>query len=131
MYEYLCAKDLHFLLPVQREKLQCRFTKPIDVQPHELSYWLETEYKTALAVLMMMATLPVGSLYLLLYHYCDPNVYSLKYKLGEGRGLPDLPIRCKLCDEYIESYDNVFLDYSAQFSKGIKFDWRINGSDRT
>jgi hypothetical protein len=59
--------------------------------------------------------------FILVYHkqHNDLPVYS--HRIPMEKGIPDMPLRCNVCDEEIETLDDLTFDLQFQLVKDIEF----------
>ncbi len=120
MPSFICKGRLDFLSSEQKAELSRHFRKPgTKAMPHQLAVRLGLKYPDALAILTVLETEGLCENKLLIYHKCDPEVAA--GAISYGKGFPDLPWVCPLCEKIVEDYNELSFDVMAQSTHQIEF----------
>lgn len=120
MPSFICKGRLDFLSSEQKAELSRHFRKQgTQAMPHQLAILLGLKYSDALAILTVLETERLCENKLLIYHQCDPEVPS--GSIPYGKGFPDLPWFCPLCENMVEDYNELSFDVMAQSTHQIEF----------
>lgn len=113
-------KRLDFLSDDQKARLSRLFSKPnVKIMPHDLAIRLGITRPDALAVLAILEADGLCTIKLLIYHKCEPDVPA--GAIPYGKGFPNLPWTCSLCEEEVDNYDDLSFDFMAEVKQSIEF----------
>jgi hypothetical protein len=87
--------------------------------PHQLAILLGLKYSEALTILTVLGTEGLCENKFLVYHNCDQEVPA--GAIPYGKGFPDLPWVCSLCEKVVEDYNELSFDVMAQSTNPIEF----------
>ena len=120
MPRFICKGQLNFLSSEQKAELSRHFRKQgTQAMPHQLAILLGLKYSEALTILAVLETEGLCENKLLIYHKCDPEVAA--GAIPYGKGFPDLPWVCPLCEKIVEDYNELSFDVMAQSTHQIEF----------
>ncbi|MCP6762364.1 MAG: hypothetical protein NHB32_27265 [Fischerella sp. CENA71] len=120
MASFISKGRLDFLSDKQKTELSRHFMKAgTTAMPHQLAVQLGIEYSEALAILTVLEAEGLCEIGLLIYHNCDPE--TIAGEIPFGQGFPELPWECPLCEESVESYDELSFDFIAYSKQQIEF----------
>lgn len=104
---------LAFLDPGQRDELAAFLRESSRLfMPHELANLLGATYEISWAIIAELHSSGACEAWLVIYHRCEPDVIAGKVPFG--RGYPPLPWACPLCEQEVESYDELLFDVIAR-----------------
>lgn len=107
-----CKKQLNFLSDRQKAELSQHFNQPGETaMPHQLAVKLGISLSDALAIIAILESHGLSKNKLLIYHQCEPEVPADAIPYGEG--FPELPWKCPLCCEVVDSYKELNFDIIA------------------
>lgn len=120
MSRFICKGRLDFLSSEQKAELSRHFRKQgTQAMPHQLAVLLGLKYSDALTILGVLGTEGLCENKLLIYHKCDPEVPA--GAIPFGKGFPDLPWICPLCEKVVEDEKELSFDVMAQSLDPIEF----------
>jgi len=93
-----------------------------DLMPHQVAVATGCDLNEAMQVLMLLYDMHLAEAYTLVYHttHSDgPPAEVLRAEISAG--LPSFPLRCPLCQEEINSSDEVTYGFLFVLSQGIQF----------
>jgi len=115
-----CKGRLDFLSSKQRVELNKHFSQPFaKAMPHQLAILLGLNYPEALAILTILEVEGLCNNKLLIYHKCEPDVPA--GAIPFGKGFPNLPWVCPLCEKIVEENSELSFDIMAQSVAPIEF----------
>jgi rubredoxin len=119
MASFITKGRLDLLSDRQKAELSKHIQALATAMPHQLAVLLGIEYSEALAILTLLEAEGLCELKLLIYHNCEPDVPT--GAIPFGKGFPDLPWVCPLCESSVENYNDLSFDIMAQFNQKIEF----------
>ncbi len=122
MSRFICKGRLDFLSSEQKAELSRHFRKRkqgTQAMPHQLAVLLGLKYAHALAILTVLEAEGLCENKLLIYHKCKPEVPA--GAIPYGKGFPDLPWPCPLCEKVVEDSNELSFDVMAHSTYQIEF----------